>query len=121
MTFRPGSWYDIYSSHKLYPFEIDIIYDKGIDFDKGCFVGQEVIARVKYKGSVKKKYISFRINSYNTIDNENIHDIQKKMVGSLIYNLKINNDIFGFGLVRTEYTKKQLELFCKDLRLSILN
>ena len=108
-------------SNKLYPFEIDIIYDKGIDFDKGCFVGQEVIARVKYKGTVKKKYISFRINSSNTIDNVNINDIQNKMVGSLIHNLKINNDIFGFGLIRTEYTKKQLELFCKDLRLSILN
>ena len=108
-------------SNKLYPFEIDIIYDKGIDFDKGCFVGQEVIARVKYKGSIKKKYKSFKINSSNTIDNENIYDVQKKIVGSLIHNLKINNDIFGFGLLRIEYTKKQLELFCEDFRLKILN
>ena len=108
-------------SNKLYPFEIDIIYNQGIDFDKGCFIGQEVIARVKYKGSIKKKYISFKINSSEIIDNANINDINKKIVGSLIYNSKINNDIFGFGLTKIEYIKKPLELFCKDVRLSILN
>ena len=108
-------------SNKLYPFEIDIIYDKGIDFNKGCFVGQEVIARVKYKGSAKKKYKSFRIDSSKTIDNANIHDVQKRTVGSLIYNSKINSDIFGFGLLRIEYIKKQLELFCEDFKLNILN
>ena len=108
-------------SNKLYPFEIDIIYNKGIDFNKGCFIGQEVIARVKYKGSTKKKYISFKIHSSEIIENENINDINKKMAGSLIYNSKINNDIFGFGLAKIEYIKEPLELFCKNVRLSILN
>ncbi len=108
-------------ANKLYPFEIDIIYNNGIDFDKGCFVGQEVIARVKYRGSIKKKYISFKINSTNTIGNENINDINKKLVGTLIYNSEINNDIFGFGLVKIEYIQKQLELFCNGCRLDILN
>ncbi len=108
-------------SNKLYPFEIDIIYNKGIDFNKGCFIGQEVIARVKYKGSVKKKYISFKIESSDTIDNANINDINQKIVGSLIYNSKINYDIFGFGLTKIDYIKKQLELFCKDFKLIILN
>ncbi len=107
-------------SNKLYPFEIDIIYNRGIDFDKGCFIGQEVIARVKYKGSIKKKYISFKIKSSEIIENENINDINKKIVGSLIYNLKINNDIFGFGLIKIENIKKPFELFCKDVRLSVL-
>ena len=108
-------------ANKLYPFEIDIIYNNGIDFDKGCFIGQEVIARVKYKGSVKKKYTSFKINSSNTIDNENINDINKKLVGSLIYNSSIKNDIFGFGLIKIECFHKQLELFCKGFKLDILN
>ena len=108
-------------TNKLYPFEIDIIYNNGIDFDKGCFIGQEVIARVKYKGSVKKKYISFKINSFATIDNENINDINKKLVGSLIYNTEVNSDILGFGLLKIQYVQKQLELFCKDFNLYILN
>tara|TARA_B100000575_G_scaffold278721_1_gene266329 strand:- start:159 stop:965 length:807 start_codon:yes stop_codon:yes gene_type:complete len=108
-------------TNKLYPFEIDIIYNDGLDFDKGCFIGQEVIARVKYKGSVKKKYISFKINSTNTIDNENINDVNKKLVGSLIYNSEVNSVVFGFGLVKIEYIKKQLGLFCKGFKLDLLN
>ena len=62
------------STVKRKTFEIDIIYNRGFDFDKGCFIGQEVIARVKYKGSIKKKYISFKINSSEIIDNTNIKD-----------------------------------------------
>ena len=108
-------------TNKLYPFEIDIIYNNGIDFDKGCFIGQEVVARVKYKGSVKKKYISFKINSSYTIDNEKIIDINKNLVGSLIYNSEINNEIFGFGLIKIEYIQKQLKLFCKGFKLNIIN
>ena len=108
-------------TNKLYPFEVDTIYNFGLDFDKGCFIGQEVIARVKYKGSVKKKYTSFKINSSNIIDNENINDINNKLVGSLICNSKVNNVVLGFGLVKIEYIQKQLELFCKGFRLDILN
>ena len=108
-------------ANKIYPFEVDTIYNNGIDFDKGCFIGQEVIARVKYKGSIKKNYISFKINSSNTISNENIYDFNQKAVGSLIYNSKINNDILGFGLLKIEYIKKELELFCKSSRLNIFN
>ena len=108
-------------TNKLYPFEIDMVNNNGIDFDKGCFIGQEVIARVKYKGSVKKKFVSFKINSSNPIDLENIYDIHEKLVGSLIYNSKINNDIFGFGLIKVEYIQKKLELFCNGFRLDILS
>lgn len=108
-------------SNKLFPFEIDTIFNHGVDFDKGCFIGQEVIARVKYRGSVKKKYTSFKVNSSKTIDNENINDINKKLVGSLIYNAEIYNDIFGFGLLKIENNQKHLEFFCKGFRLDILN
>ena len=66
-------------------------------------------------------WVLFKINSSKTIDNANINDINNKIVGSLIYNSKINNDIFGFGLTKIEYMKKPLELFCNDVKLSILN
>ena len=105
----------------VFPMEFGFERMGAIDFQKGCFIGQEVIARVKYKGSIKKKYISFKINSSEIIDNANINDINKKIVGSLVYNSKVNNDIFGFGLTKIEYITKPLELFCKDIRLSILN
>ena len=41
-------------SNNIFPFEINTIIQKGVNFDKGCFIGQEVIARVKYKEMLKK-------------------------------------------------------------------
>jgi folate-binding protein YgfZ len=39
------------------PLEINLDLLGGISFEKGCFIGQEVNARVKWKGLVKKKYV----------------------------------------------------------------
>jgi len=34
----------------------------GVDFDKGCFVGQELTARTKYRALVRKRLLPVRIN-----------------------------------------------------------
>ena len=42
---------------KYRPLEIN--YDKnGVDFDKGCFRGQEIIARMKYLGVDRRKFVT---------------------------------------------------------------
>ncbi len=33
----------------------------GVDFDKGCFVGQELTARMKYRGLVRKRLMPVRL------------------------------------------------------------
>ena len=30
----------------------------GISWEKGCYLGQEITARMKYRGKVKKKYLA---------------------------------------------------------------
>ena len=32
-----------------------------IDWDKGCYVGQEITARMKYRGLLKKKLYSLKL------------------------------------------------------------
>ncbi|MDP6566508.1 MAG: folate-binding protein [Alphaproteobacteria bacterium] len=34
----------------------------GVDFDKGCFVGQELTARTKYRGLVRKRLLPVRVD-----------------------------------------------------------
>jgi folate-binding protein YgfZ len=34
----------------------------GVDFEKGCYVGQEVIARMKYRGKIKKKMFPVKLS-----------------------------------------------------------
>ena len=33
--------------------------DKGIRYDKGCYIGQEVVARIKYIGHVNRRFMGF--------------------------------------------------------------
>lgn len=35
---------------------------KGVDFDKGCFVGQELTARMKYRGLVRKRLLPVELD-----------------------------------------------------------
>ena len=39
------------------PLETNLDLLGGISFEKGCFIGQEVNARIKWKGLVKRKYV----------------------------------------------------------------
>ena len=51
---------------KFLPQEINLEQLGGLSFKKGCFPGQEVIARVKYKGKLKKQLKQFiSIQPYN--------------------------------------------------------
>lgn len=42
-------------SEKFLPQELNLDTGNGLSFQKGCFPGQEIIARVKYRGNVKRR------------------------------------------------------------------
>src|SRR5215468_6905783 len=35
---------------------------RGIDYDKGCYIGQEVVAKVKYIGHVNRRFVGLKIS-----------------------------------------------------------
>jgi len=40
-----------------YPHETDMDQLAGVDFDKGCYIGQEVVSRVEHRGSARKRVV----------------------------------------------------------------
>jgi len=40
-----------------YPHETDMDQLHGVDFDKGCFVGQEVVSRIEHRGSARTRVV----------------------------------------------------------------
>ncbi len=40
-----------------FPHEVDMDQLNGVDFDKGCFVGQEVVSRMEHRGSVRTRIV----------------------------------------------------------------
>lgn len=54
---------NIYSatSEKLLPHDINLHKINGISFNKGCYTGQEIIARMHYKGKLKNHLYSLKV------------------------------------------------------------
>jgi folate-binding protein YgfZ len=48
---------------KFLPHEINLQLLNGISFEKGCYTGQEIIARMHYRGQLKKKMFQARVKS----------------------------------------------------------
>ena len=52
----PGDW----EADKVYPIEANFDVLNGVDFRKGCFVGQETTSRMKRRGQVKSRMLPIR-------------------------------------------------------------
>lgn len=67
------------NSGKYLPNELNLIPHSAVSFKKGCFLGQEIIARVFYKGKTKKALTAINKSELNDEHKENIlannHDI----------------------------------------------
>lgn len=46
-----------YASGEVFPHEADLDQLSGVDFDKGCFVGQEVVSRMQHRGTARKRFV----------------------------------------------------------------
>lgn len=46
-----------YPSGEIFPHEADLDQLRGVDFAKGCFVGQEVVSRMQHRGTARKRFV----------------------------------------------------------------
>jgi folate-binding protein YgfZ len=51
------------TSEKFLPHELNLHLNNGISFNKGCYTGQEIIARMHYRGQLKTQLHSITIQS----------------------------------------------------------
>jgi folate-binding protein YgfZ len=47
-----------------YPHEADMDQLAGVDFDKGCYVGQEVVSRVEHRSSARNRLVSITYDEF---------------------------------------------------------
>jgi tRNA-modifying protein YgfZ len=56
---------DLYTATtgKLLPHDVNLPRLNGVSFNKGCYTGQEIVARMHYRGNLKKQMYRGRVNS----------------------------------------------------------
>ena len=95
------------------PMEINLDLLGGISFEKGCFIGQEVNARIKYKGLVKRKYVPIHFKNTN-FSFSNLDKINNKIflktqnIGEVIALLLNKEDDIWYGIAKIKLSKLYL-------------
>ena len=86
----------------------------GVDFDKGCFVGQEITARMHYKSGVKKNTYTIETNNPLNIGDSVMTDDGKNIgtVSSTIGNIAL-------AILRNHFTDNSL--FVNEVSIKILD
>ena len=102
------------------PMEINLDLLGGISFEKGCFIGQEVNARIKYKGLVKRKYVPVHFNnkkfSFSNLDKiDNKIFLKTQNIGEVITLLLNKEDDIWYGIAKIKLS--QLYLFEENSKL----
>ena len=104
-----------YLQDKIFGIECNFEELNGIDFRKGCYVGQENTARIKLKDKLNKRLFAIKVLE-GQINSEEI-TFQNKNIGRLLINNK-----YPFALFKLENKKFNfdIDLKCGDAKIKAL-
>ena len=80
------------------------INEVGVNFSKGCFPGQEVVARLHYLGKTKRRLFAFKSNSPLSIG-DTLHCAESKSAkasGSVLSQVKFGADFYCLATLEVE-------------------
>ena len=81
---------------EIFPIEANLDYLNGIDFQKGCFIGQEVSSRMYRKGKTKKRIVGFTSNDSFTNNDELVYN--NRTIGTVIKKI----EDYGIALIKID-------------------
>ena len=108
------------TSEKLVPQMLNLdINEFGVNFSKGCYPGQEVVARLHYLGSAKRRLFTFKSNKEINIGDSLYCSSSKsakargaryKSSGVVIVSIKYNSDFYCLATLDIELKNEQITL-----------
>ena len=96
---------------KFIPQMVNLDLINGISFSKGCYTGQEIVARVQHKGKVKQRmfHITGRVSN-KKIDPGTAILFADTKVGTIIESLEYNDHMHALGVIKNDSSKKELSV-----------
>ena len=109
------------SSEKYIPQMINLDLLEGISFSKGCYTGQEVVARVQHRGKIKQRMFHITAES-NKSEIEHQSEImhENSKVGSLVNSIMNKNILHSLAVINIDDSEKKLILKGKTLNVNSL-
>jgi hypothetical protein len=109
------------SSEKYIPQMINLDLLEGISFSKGCYTGQEVVARVQHRGKIKQRMFHITTES-NKCEIEHQSEImhENSKVGSLVNSIMNKDILHSLAVINIDDSEKKLILKGKTLNVNSL-
>ena len=88
------------------------INEIGVNFSKGCFPGQEIVARLHYLGKVKRRLFAFKSASPLSIG-DTLHCAQSKSAkasGSVVSQVKFGADFYCLATLEVEHKDDKITI-----------
>lgn len=110
-----GSEEIIENKSTLLEYRMDAL--NAVDFDKGCYMGQELTARMHYRGLLKKSIVSFCIEGQRSLEGETVTCDDKNVGDVRAFDCDSG---YGLALVKKEYLEGSFDLLIagKKIKLS---
>lgn len=104
---------------ETFPHEADLDLLGGIDFDKGCYIGQEVVSRMEHRGTARSRVVPVRIAGDVGEAFTDVH-AGERLIGSM----GSSSGVHGLALLRldrvAEAVAAGLAITCGDAVLTVL-
>ena len=110
----PKAGYEL-KSGETYILETNFDKINGVSFTKGCFVGQEVTARMRHKTTLKNGIIKFHSKTNELKLDDIITNQDGKKVG------RISSFLNKKGLAVIKFIYANGKLFCEENEIKIIN
>ncbi|WP_191601273.1 YgfZ/GcvT domain-containing protein [Marinomonas algicola] len=107
-------------SEKFLPNMLNMQFTNGISFKKGCYTGQEIVARVHYRGKTKKRLYLASLEQPIDLTSTSLLNESKKEVGDILEVNRINNKSILLAVININDTDTPLNVNGIELRLHSL-
>ena len=108
------------TSEKLVPQMLNLdINEFGVNFSKGCYPGQEVVARLHYLGSAKRRLFAFKLDSDAQVGDSlycassrsaKARGARYKSSGMVVFKLKYNSNFYCLATLDVEIKDEKITL-----------
>ena len=103
-------WFGNELDDSIIPLEAEL--EKAVNFEKGCYIGQEIVARMKYRGHPNRLLRGLEIDSEDLPSEKAVIRSGEKQIGyvtSVVKSPTLNKTI-ALGYVRTAFTEHGSEV-----------
>ncbi len=102
------------------PHDVNLPKIGGVSFDKGCYLGQEIVARMQYLGKLKQRMHHGKVNTETSLKSADpIIDGDGKVVGHIVNCQQIAKHVYELlAVVKDQAVKTTNSFVAKNARIS---